>query len=530
MRSRDSDSGASSMKTTSAFVLVLLLSVAAIGQDRLVPSNLFTDHMVLPLGRMCSVFGEAPPGEEITVSIAKAQSSAKTDEQGRFRVVLPPQPPGGPHRLTISGAGSTKVIEDVHFGEVWICSGQSNMEWSVRASRDAEQEIAAANVPTIRLFTVPNRVAREPQTSVDGQWRVASPETVPEFSAVAWFFAKDVVGKTGLVVGLIDATWGGTPIEAWMRDEAFAPIPEADGLVARWKKAEGEFDPAAAKKTHDAALEKWNAEVAAAKQAGKPEPEKPRPPRSPYDSPARPGSLWNGMIAPLLPGAITGCIWYQGESNEQRAHQYRHLFSGMIRDWRIAFEQGDFPFLWVQLAGFRAPPKEPGESLWAELREAQQFALHLPRTGQALAHDLGESNDIHPRNKQEVGARLAIARSRVMAESDNTASGPVVEWCDIAAPHAALLVRGATGGLRTKRGMPPIGFTMAGVDRKFYPAQAEIQGSLIALHCDAVPHPVAVRYAWADHPETNLVDQDGLPLAPFRSDGWPGLTTRPESK
>ncbi|MGE3821610.1 MAG: sialate O-acetylesterase [Isosphaeraceae bacterium] len=453
--------------------------------------NLFTSHMVLQRDQKDRVWGKADPGEEVTVSIAGQSQTAKAGDDGKWTVTLDPMPAGGPHTLTVKGK-NTVTLEDVLVGEVWICSGQSNMQWSVAQSNDPDLESLAADYPKIRFISVPQVGTQEPKDDFNGKWEVCSPSTVKQFSAVGYFFGRQLHQTLGVPIGLIDDAWGGSACEAWVRrdllqkDEKYAP------LLARWEAME---------KNPDANKAAMNGN-------------------------ARPANIYNGVLKPTIGYGIRGVIWYQGESNAGRAYQYRDLFPLMIQSWRDEWGIGDFPFYWVQLADFMAEKPEPGDSSWAELREAQTMTLdRLPNTGQAVIIDLGEGKDIHPKNKQDVAKRLArialakdygvnVAHQSPRYKSMEAKDGKVVLRFEHVGP-----------GLRTFDVADALGFTVAGGDQKFVKAKAKVTGKdTIEVSAEGVSEPVSVRYAWADNPVCNVYSGDGLPLTPFRTDDWPGVT------
>jgi sialate O-acetylesterase len=398
------------------------------------------------------------------------------------------------------------------------------MQWSVRASKDAESEIGRANHPQLRLFSVPRTVAASPLKDTAGSWSAASPQTIPDFSAVAYFFGREVLTAENVAVGLVHTSWGGTPAEAWTTRETMEAYPAFLSVLKRWDQIAAEYP--AAKKKFDEDMEAWKKAAAEAKAGGAAEPPRPRPPTNP-ESPHNPASLYNGMIAPILPFGIKGAIWYQGESNAGRAYQYRSLFPAMIGDWRQAWGLGDFPFLFVQLANFMAVKPDPGDSAWAELREAQRMALALPRTGMAVTIDIGEANDIHPKNKQDVGRRLALAALAIGHGRDVVYSGPIYSGMLVEGSRCRVFFKHVGGGLVCK-GDALAGFAVAGRDRAFAWATATIDGDTVVVASDKVPEPVAVRYAWADNPTCNLYNKADLPASPFRTDSWPGVTAKNE--
>ncbi len=485
----------------------------------------FGDHMVLQREAPVPVWGWADEGEVVTVSVAGQTKSATAGADGRWMVKLDPLKPGGdPVELTVVGK-NTRTLKDVLVGEVWIGSGQSNMEWHVEKAADAEKEIAAAKWPAIRLFTAEKTVADEPKDDVKGTWAACSPETIPAFSAVLYYFGRELHRTLDVPVGLIHSSWGGTPAESWTTKETLAANPDLRPVQERWAKRMEEYP--AARAVWDEAVGKHKAAVAQAKADKKPEPPGPGwPPMGP-DHPHQPSCLWNGMIHPLVPFAIRGVIWYQGENNADRAFQYRTLFPAMIQDWRKAWGAGNFPFLFVQLAAFHDPKPEPADATWAELREAQTMTLALPATGQASAIDIGDPKDIHPKNKQEVGRRLAIiALKNAYGKMDVVWSGPMFESAKFDGDRVRIAFKHVGGGLASKDGAAVKGFAIAGEDRKFVWADAAIDGPTVVVSSPKVAKPVAVRYAWADYPECNLMNKEGLPANPFRTDDWPGLTDK----
>lgn len=638
---------------------------------------LFGDNMVLQQGPRARVWGTAPPGERVTVRIAGLTASATADARGRWQTFVGPLRAGGPFELAVEGSNRL-VFKNVLVGEVWVCSGQSNMEWPLSRSEGGEQDAAGANDSGLRFFTVGKKTAAEPQEDADGRWAVATPAEALRFSAVAFYFGRELRARLGVPVGLINTSWGGTPAESWTSREALAAdaalrpilerheeamrnLPEArreyDRRLAEWDKrnervilrdegnrgeAQGFAEPAhdtsgwqqmslpqqwesaglsvdgavwfrrevnvpaqfagrdlllslGAIDDHDTTY--FNGERAGSTGAETPnayaaprryrvpgrlvragrnvvavrvfdsvggggltgpagemrladvggadsipldglwayKPERVLParavdysnhpgPRPGPESHYNPTVLYNAMLAPLTPFAVRGALWYQGESNAGRAYQYRALLPAMIRDWRARWRQGDFPFLFVQLANWRARRDEPTESDWAELREAQLLTLRrVPRTGMAVTIDIGEADDIHPRNKRDVGLRLA---RWALADTYNRKiekSGPLYESHRVEGDRVRLRFKHARG-LETSDGRAPTGFAVAGADRKFVRADARIEGDAVVVWNRAVPRPVAVRYAWADNPAVNLYNSDDLPASPFRTDDWPGVT------
>lgn len=486
--------------------MVVVLAVSGVQADVAV-QGLFSDHMVVQRDQSVPVWGTAEAGEKVTVTMAGQSVSAQADAQGHWQVRLAALPVGGPHQMTIAGR-NTLTINDVLVGEVWVCSGQSNMAWPLERALEPEREIASADFPKIRLLEVARRPFDEPQTEIDRQWQVCAPETAKEFSAVGYFFGREMHKALGVPIGLIDSSVGGTPAESW------TPRPVLD--------ADTDFRPI---------LTRWEQRIAAARVAAT----QSAPQQAPGDRPAprledllksnqRPAVLYNGMIHPLVPYAIRGAIWYQGESNARYAYQYRKLFPAMIGAWRKAWGQGDFPFLFVQLSSWEAGQRQPYRSTWAELREAQTMTLALPATGMAVTTDIGDPKDIHPRNKQEVGRRLALAARALVHGEKIPYSGPMYAAMVVEGDKIRIRFKHTDGGLAVRGEGPLKGFAIAGEDQEFIAAVAVIDGDTVVVRSEKVAHPVAVRYAWADVPDDNLVNGAGLPASPFRTDEWPGLT------
>ncbi len=504
----------------SAGCLVGLLVAAAVSAD-VTLHPLFSDHMVLQQGERIPVWGKAAPGEKVTVTLGSRKGDDRAGEDGKWMVRLRSLKAGGPYEMTVTGEDNTLTVNDVLVGEVWVGSGQSNMQWTVANSANAQEEIANANYPEMRLFYVPRKTAETPQETVDAKWELTTPETIPEFSAAAYYFGRELHQQLGVPVGLIHTSWGGTPSESWTSQEMLEATPEAAPILERWDDILAKYPQAL--EAYNKQVEEWKKAAEQAKKDGKDAPAQPRPPLGP-DHPHRPAGLYNAMIAPLVPYAIKGAIWYQGESNASRAYQYRVIFPAMIRDWREQWDQGKFPFLFVQLANFRERKPEPGDSDWAELREAQLMTLDLKNTGMAVIIDIGEEKDIHPKNKQDVGKRLAAWTLAKDYRKNVVASGPLYDSARFRGGKATIRFDYADGGLVAQGGELK-GFSIAGPDRTFVWANAEIAGrKKVTVWSDQVLNPVAVRYGWADNPECTLYNKAGLPASPFRTDEWPGIT------
>lgn len=497
----------------------------ALEADVRVPA-LFGDHMVLQRDQANPIWGWADEGEVVTISIASQRHTARTKSDGRWKVKLDSLPAGGPHTLQILGKNSLS-FEDVLVGEVWVCSGQSNMQWAVNSSNDADLEKLTAKFPQIRHITVPLIGTQEPQLNFKGNWQHCTPESIGDFSAVGYFFGRQLHQTLDVPIGLIDNAWGGSSAEAWVRRDLLEADDRYNALISRWEKTESTYNHEEAVAKYEVALEDWKKTSDKAKLENRPAPRRPRAPRNPLGNQHRPGNLYNGVLYPIIGYGIRGAIWYQGESNASRAYQYRELFPLMIQNWRDEWKQGDFPFYWVQLADFRDEKSDPADSDWAELREAQTLSLdRLLHTGQAVITDLGEAHDIHPRNKQDVGkrmARLALAQDYGL---DIVAKSPRYDSMSHEGNKIVLTFKDVGGGLDTFDIRTPIGFTIAGEDKEFAQATAKIIGkNTIEVWSDSIESPAAVRYAWSDNPICNVQNREGLPLTPFRTDEWPGVTS-----
>lgn len=350
---------------------------------------------------------------------------------------------------------------------------------------------------------------------------MCSPETVPGFSAVGYFFGRELHKELNVPIGLIHTSWGGTPAESWTRRGALESVPDCMPILERFDEAMAKYPEA--KKKYDESMIAWKEDVKKAKAEGKNPPRRPGAPFGP-GNPHSPAGLYNAMIAPLIPYSIGGAIWYQGESNAGRAYQYRKLFPAMITNWRKDWGQGDFPFLFVQLANFMAVDPEPVDSAWAELREAQLMTLALPNAGMAVIIDIGEARDIHPKNKQDVGKRLALWALGKSYGKKQVYSGPIYKSKRTEGNKITLEFEHVGGGLAAGGGEPLKGFAVAGADRKFVWADAKIDGNTVIISSDEVSEPAAVRYGWANNPVCNLYNKEGLPASPFRTDDWPGVT------
>jgi len=459
---------------------------------------IFSDHAVLQRDMSVPVWGWAAPSEEVTVAIAGQTQKTTADDKGKWRVTLSPLSVGEPLKMVVEGKNRLER-NDILVGEVWLCSGQSNMEWPVSLSTNADLEIPAANNPQIRFARVKGQGSQTPVEDFDGGWQVCTPESVAGFSAVGYYFGRELFEQLNVPIGLIDDSWGGSACEAWIRRDRLEGNPLYETQLKTWDAMAAQY-------------EKDKDPNKAAQLVGN----------------HRPANLYNARIMPVLGYAIRGAIWYQGESNAGRAFQYREMFPLMIKSWREDWKQGDFPFYWVQLADFMDEKAEPGDSAWAELREAQTMTQDkLPNTGEAVIIDIGEGSDIHPRNKLEVAERLARHALAKDYGRQIVCNSPRYESMEIKDGTATLKFKDTGGGLRAVDAKQLQGFAIAGEDKKWHPATAEFvkdQPDAVVVSSKDVPNPVAVRYAWADNPVCNLYNKTGLPVTPFRTDDWKGVT------
>jgi sialate O-acetylesterase len=410
--------------------------------------------------------------------VANQTVSANAGDDGRWQVTLAKLEPGEGLTMTVRDAsGSVLKLTNILVGEVWVCSGQSNMEMGIGICNNAQEEIAAANYPQIRLFKVEKAKATSPAADVNGNWAVCTPQSVAAkgwggFSAAAYYFGRQLHKDLGVPVGLIDTSWGGTPAEFWTSRKTL----ENDPVLK--PTAQGEAS-----------------------------------------------CLYNGMLAPLMPYGIRGAIWYQGEANVGGAYRYRTLLPAMIANWRQDWKQGDFPFGIVQLAPWNYHAHGANPICWAELCEAQRMTLdRSPNTGMAVTVDIGDIQDIHPKNKQEVGRRLALWALAKTYGRDVVYSGPLYKSMAVEGDKIRLAFEHVAGGLIASDGKALSEFTIAADDQKFVPAAAEIDGKTVVVHCGEVAKPAAVRFAWHDDAQPNLANKEGLPASPFRTDAWKGVT------
>ena len=496
--------------------------------------RVFGDNMVLQRNTPIPVWGKAAPGEKVLVAFAGQKKTTTAGENGLWQLTLDPlKASKAPQSLVVSGENKL-TLENVLVGEVWLCSGQSNMEWTVSKAADYDAEKVAANFHEIRHFKVP-RIARSfPQRDLKGEWLACSPETVGGFTAVGYFFAREISKKLDVPIGLLHSSWGGTAIEPWTSPEGILAVPELSELNA--KLANATATSPEGRKLHEAYLadlKKWSGESEAAIAAGRPLNEPPAVPWFAGDNP-QPTQLYNGMIRPFAPYAIRGAIWYQGEANGFEDIVYKNKLRALIGGWRSAWGRGDFPFYIVQLSNYAnidPADREAGKN-WAKLREAQLEALEIPNTGLAVTIDIGESEDIHPKNKQDVGKRLALWALADTYGKDITPSGPLYKSHLVEDGKIRVSFDHAKNGLMIgkKEGLAPVApdpaskirwVEIAGEDRIFKPAETVIEGSDLLISSPDVPAPLAARYAFIQDPAgANLYNKEGLPASPFRTDSW----------
>ena len=508
-------------RTWTAAVGVLLVGCGSARAEIRLP-KVFGSHMVLQCDQKLPVWGWGDPGERATISIGANEASTVANDRGEWRVDLPPLPAGGPHVLTATGSNTVR-LDDVMVGEVWLCSGQSNMAWTVSGSNDAQAEIAAADHPGIRLFLVPRKVSGVALPDVDAAWQVCSPQTIPGFSAVAYFFGRELRKELGVPVGLIVSAWGGTRIEPWTPPAGFARVP-------RLQRVKDQLDLATpSAPAYKERLQRYVTEIdewlATTRQALADETAAPAHPAYPSElrpltGTTSPSSMYRAMIHPLVPFAIRGAIWYQGESNRRDGSLYQKKMRALVEGWRTVWGQGYFPFCFVQLAPFvysEHPSVLP--KIWeAQLRAAQE----IPNCGMVVTNDIGNIKDIHPRNKQDVGKRLALwPLSKTYGRSDTVCSGPWFKGMSVESNQARITFDHADNGLAARDDQPLTWFEVRGHGADFVKADAVIDGSSVLVSSSEVAQPVGVRFAWHETAEPNLINKEGLPAAAFRAGDLP---------
>jgi len=551
---------------TSQIKLLGIVAILFVAQFSLLAKvrlpGVFSDHMVLQRAATVPVWGQADAGEPVTVEFAGQKKSATADANGKWSVKLDSLPASTESReLLVTGKDSSVKISDVLVGDVWLAGGQSNMGFPLNSAHNAAEVLPQAGDSQLRFFIVKTKTAAEPQADCAGKWDISTPDTAKNFSGVAYFFAREIRRDQKVPIAVLQAPWGGTDIETWISLAGLNQNPPLKKTLDSWNKALADHEKIMANPNLVAAYEKdlkqWQAEVAPAynavmkkynddKAAGKevgakPQPARPEPTNpdpmgmpSPSRRPSTPTVNFNAMIAPLVPYAVRGAIWYQGENNGGRGLEYRELFPRLIEDWRNQWTKSggaDFPFLFVQLPCNGADATPVAESGWPWLREAQLLTLKVPRTGMAITIDVGNPKDVHPKDKIDVGQRLALVAKKLVYGEQVVASGPLYQDFKIGT-DGKVRVRFTETGSGLTIGQQPwcapgvlpfpkdklIGFFIAGADKKWVEAEAKIDGDSVVVSSRQVPNPVAVRYGWANSPRCNLYNKEGLPASPFRTD------------
>ena len=501
------------MRRLIALCLIVFAALAVPAAAAVKPNPLVSDGMVLQRGQKVPLWGTSDPGEKVTVSF-QGHDAETTAKDGAWTVWLSDLEAGGPFELTIRGDNVIR-LKDVYVGEVWLCAGQMNMDWPLHLAADADEAVSGAKDPQLRLFQVKYADTPSPRAEVQGAWKACTPETAADFSAVAYFFGRDLRGRLGVPVGLIQATTSTSTADAWADRSTLESDPKTKEIVQKYDDAEKEYAGRV-----DRYLDEYREQARKAVAEGKDAPAS-HPPGNPFREWDRPTGLYNGMIAPLQPYAIRGAAWYQGESDVGRPDHYEALLTAVVDSWRTAWKQGDFPFLIVQLAPAGRPRGEPRDSAWAEVREAQaRVSRALPHCALVVTADLGTWDDVHPPNKEPVGARLALAARALAYEEKVPYTGPVYESFKVEKDAVVVQFQGVPRGVGPRDGSLR-GFAVAGDDRRFVKADAVVRGDAVVVSSPRVPRPVAVRYGWADYPNGNLIDADGLPASPFRTDDFP---------
>jgi sialate O-acetylesterase len=509
--------------------MALLSGALVVASGAVELPRMFSDHGVLQQGQTVPVWGWGNPGESVSVEFGGQKVTATAGQNGEWRIELKELKATATGRnMTVTGTTSGAVeVQDLLVGEVWMASGQSNMQWKLAQTERAKDDIPAANHPGLRMFLTDQTTAATPQRKVGGSWLESTPANAGKFSAVGYYFGLKLHQELGVPVGIICTAWGGRPAEAFTSREGLLTKPAGKSLVDALDAETKSYDPEKAKAAFDKALAAWEKKSAEIKEANKTAakkqviPRRPVPPTLPPLNPGKASAIYNGMIHPWVGYALTGAIWYQGEANASRAKQYETIFPQLILDWRRLWKK-ELPFYYVQLANFKKPSTEPGvPDPWAELQNAQLLTLSLPRTGMAVINDIGTANNIHPPNKLDVGNRLARwALAKDYGKTGFAISGPLFKSATAGQGAVRIGFEHATG-LKSRDGGPLKRFEIAGADRKWHWAEAVIEGESVVVSSKAVPRPVAVRYAWASNPEgANLVNGEGLPASLFRTDDW----------
>jgi sialate O-acetylesterase len=498
-------------------VLLALLKIGVAGAEVRLP-NVLSSHAVLQRDVPIHIWGWSDPGATVTVRFHDQTRTAVADDLGKWSLWLTPEHAGGPYTLTAQGSapsdsGSPVTLSDILVGDVWIASGQSNMEMPLSGFpgsavlKNGQQEIANANLPTVRLLRIEKKSSYFPANDITATWTECTPQTAADFSAVAYFFGREINAREHVPIGLIDSTWGGTPVEAWMSMDRIGSDAGLMPMFASWAHFTSDLSDT------DLIVAKEKRDDAAADQAHQPRPDHSWHPPAPLSW--QPAGLYNGMIAPLVPYTIKGAIWYQGETNSapERAPYYERFFSAMIQDWRTKWHEGDFPFLYLQISNFYSPRED-----WGILRDEQRRTLAVANTAMAVTLDVGDKDNIHPADKQTVGARLALAaRALVYGEPQLEYSGPLFRTATVEGSTMRVWFDHAKDGLAA-HGPQLAGFEIAGADGKFVPATAKIDGATVVVEAQGVSLPKAVRYAWQGWTDANLFNREGLPASTFTSE------------
>lgn len=520
-------------RTTTQTLLALALGILASASSlaAIIPASVFSDNAVLQREIDDTVWGTAEPGEPITVSFNGQSVATKADNLGAWSLKLHAMKAGGPYGMTISGDKSEPVtLKNLYVGEVWFCTGQSNMFWPLRRLAVGQETASKSDDPELHLAIVDYAISKTPQANTRVRWSPATQGSTLDFSAVAYFFGRNLRKSLGVPVGLIEAAVGNTPIETWTSTDAYAADPSLRPLLDVLADYTARYPAMMDKYKADKA--DFDARVEAAKSSGAAVPtNRPFEPEPPDKMNRAAGLIYNGMISPVVRYGMRGVIWYQGENNAWHAYEYRKLFPTMIKDWRSHWGIGDFPFLYVQL-----PPLASAGVSWAELREAQREALSLPNTGMVVTTDCGGQKNLHPVRKEPVGNRLALLAEGIAYHQPVEYSGPVFKSMDVQGNKVRVTFTHAdglqAGEMRDEGDDAPVlaspsklvGFEVAGDDKKYYPADAVIDGTAVVVSSDQVQAPVAVRYGWSAACIANLTNGAHLWASPFKTDSWPWVT------
>jgi len=495
-----------------------LLVTSVVAHAEVTLPKILSDHMVLQRSRPIHLWGWADPGEQVTATLRSGKATTKADGLGHWSLYLPPEQAGGPYQITIAGT-NTIVLSDVMIGDVWFASGQSNMQLPLMGFpgsavvANGEEEIRNATQPELRLLHFPDKATPYPQQDQSASWTLCTPETAASFSAAAYFFGREIARREHVTVGLIDSTWGGTPASSWVSMDSIGSDASLMPVFAEWAHMSDDYVDL------PRVIAQENREDAAALAAGKPKPEHPWHPNLDSWDPAW---LYNGMVAPAVNFPIKGVIWYQGEADTglYRAAMYQRIFPALIQDWRRQWQEGNFPFLFVQISAFTSSPDED----WAVVREAQRRTLSLANTAMAVTIDIGNPTNVHPADKQDVGHRLALAALALAYGDPVKYSGPLYRQASVDGHSLQIWFDHAASGLVAKGSGPLTGFEIAGADKNFVPATARIVNQsgvdTVLVSSPRVPDPEYVRYGWANYPTPilKLFNGAGLPASPFTTE------------